>query len=170
MLRPPTITYKRTRVGYVVAATAALGLIASNGSLKAQQTSAPPKCSFAYEAAHDVTDVIKREGFAFAGYDALCRRLEKEGVAVSIASSSGVLQGRAYGWVVVSLVRVKTKVYGAFTSRSTALSTVPDTPEERKMIMKAVNLSLEEIARDPSPFLTSVTNEEASLRRTLLAL
>jgi hypothetical protein len=159
-------TYKQVGVRCVVAATAVM--IAYDGSATAQQKTAPRKCSFSYEAPHDLTDLIEREGFAFTGYDALCRRLENEGVAVSIESSSGVLQGRAYGWAVVSIARKKTKVYGSRTSRATSLSNAADTPEANKMALKSVNIALDEIARDPGSFIKSVASQEASLRRTLL--
>jgi len=162
-------TYKRSGVKHVIASIAVLGFIACNGSARAQRKSTSVKCSLLYEAAPDLTELIEREGFAFTGYDALCRRLESEGLAINIESSSGVLKGRAYGWTALSLVRTKTRVYGSRTSRATSLSDVADTPEAKKMALKSVNIALDTIARNSSLFVTSVASEEASLRRTLLA-
>jgi hypothetical protein len=142
-------------------------------ALPAAATAAPipprasPACAISYDARADLTETIRAERFTFEGYDALCALLDREGMALDIVSSSGVLQERAYGWVSIRLVRTSTRVYGALSRSSTTISREANSPEAQRLTLQSTNSVLHDIARSPNEFVQSVAEEEARLRRAL---
>ena len=131
------------------------------------RTARPAECSIAYDARQELTDLIRAERFTFDGYDALCARLDKEGMAIDIVSGSGVLQERAFGWASIRLVRISTRIYGSLSRASTSLGREATTPEAQHLALQSTNSALRDIARDPDEFVRSVVDEEARLRRVL---
>ena len=124
-------------------------------------------CSITYTADDAMTAVIEHEHFGFAGYDELCPALKAAHLKIDIDGDKGVLNDRAFVWVMVRLESVSTTVTSDFYRSTTKITTPADEETASKAAMDAVNESLEHIAAEKDKYIQSVAAEEARLRGLL---
>jgi hypothetical protein len=126
-------------------------------------------CSINYTADNQTADVIQREHFGFDGYDALCSALQAAHLKLDIDSDKGVLNDRAYAWVIIRLASDSTGVPSDRLSSTTKITTPADEETASKALMDVINDSLATIAAKKDEYIQSVAAEEGRLRKTLMA-
>jgi hypothetical protein len=132
--------------------------------LVAPGTANASSCSLTYNANDEMAAIIKREKFGFAEYDRLCPWLKENGLVVHITSDNGVLQGRAFGWVVVRVMRSENEVISRHSNSTTLLANTADSPSAEGANMDALNSALNNLYASRSDALKALQDEEARLK------
>lgn len=114
-----------------------------------------------------MTELVRQHGLEFVGYNRLCAMLRTHGMGLSIASSSGVLAERSYGWVSIKLYRKVNGIGGTHSRSSTSLSHMASSPEASRLLLEALSFALTEIAESPERYIASVVEAETMSRRAL---
>lgn len=158
-------THERRLSGLAVTIAAICAMLQVN-RVEAQdkRQAAEDECIIRYTPDGDLTEVLRNEGFKFAGYDKLCRRLRAADMAVDFTNSSGVLRERSYAWVTVRLYRRSNGVLSKSAYSTTILSDIADTPRAQRILWDSVNQALDAVANNPEPYFASVAAEEIRLR------
>ena len=84
-----------------------------------------------------------------------CEYLQRNGLALNLQSTDGVMQGRTLAWASVGIVTAD----GLVTSRERHTTTIvadDSEPDSRKLLLEALTRSIAQIAAAPDSYLNSV--------------
>ena len=124
-------------------------------------------CTIHSRTSDEVHAIVDEFGYDFAGYDALCARLDAENMGLFFSESYGEIGDRSLGLVMVRLYDRSTVTLGRGYSSSIALSADLGEDAPQALLMHAINVSLTEIATNPDTYVESVHTEIALFRTVM---
>ena len=87
-------------------------------------------------------------------YEELCGFLETQNLHVVLKGSSGILENRAYAWVLVTLANSETGADVGGHQTVTLLASPADSVEERRVLFAVMKRALEIVADGPTRFVS----------------
>lgn len=122
------------------------------------------ECTIAFQTEDDMKALIIREGFAFDGYPEFCEMLNDNGYELDITSLFGEEMKRSYGSIHIRFKMASSGVIGPIGMTGTVIGMKTGKAENEATAMQALNVVLQDMAKDPEPFILSVRNEDERLR------
>ena len=112
-------------------------------------------CKISVDYVRFYKEDVERALAGLADHEALCTFLKGRGLKVVLKATSGVLEGRAYAWAVISLADVKSDVEVGGYETVTLLGSPADSVEERRLFAMVVAESLASLAENPAKFISA---------------
>lgn len=109
------------------------------------------KCSIDWDTASPKVRAVmmKPTDFYFANYNSICEKLNRANAKINIIGDSGVLTGRSFAWVNISVEDKKLPIIiDSYGSSSTKLDGAANTPRAEELLWESINSAVENLLVD----------------------
>lgn len=146
------------RILLMIAAAGALSL--TSGAAAAGKRE---RCTIGYTLSKGLLKKLDSDGFAFDSYNSFCPWLRQHGLKLDIAGQQGTIGSKAYGTIMVRLMRRDSGIASPVYTVTTSFATPATNREAEAAAYDAAMSSIEALATERDSHLKRLRQEERRL-------